>query len=270
MKRLSLILLLLLPAWLATGFYIVGGNEKAVVRRFGRVVSSGGTPHLRESGWHYDLPWPFARIDRVNTGEIRTVTVGAAQSVAAGDAEFLPETDDSARSQFLTGDKNVLHLQISVQYRVSEAGAADYLFGSESPEDRLSRLVESHTADLVSRSGVDFVHPIGLGELRLLLAERIERSAEEHRLGVIVEDVTIDAVSPPVQVKADFLDVANARADKQQYVNSAHAYAEQRVAAGQAEARQILDEAATYRQQTVQTARGEAESFEKLIAQLRR
>ncbi|MGH7129970.1 MAG: hypothetical protein ACREIV_15470, partial [Planctomycetaceae bacterium] len=47
------------------------------------------------------------------------------------------------------------------------------------------------------------------------------------------------------------------------------AYAEQRVAAGQAEARQILDEAATYRQQTVQTARGEAESFEKLIAQLR-
>ena len=54
MKRLFLAVALLFLAYLATGFYIVRGNEKAVVRRFGRVLrNAGGSVALQGSGLHW-------------------------------------------------------------------------------------------------------------------------------------------------------------------------------------------------------------------------
>jgi len=59
MKRIALGGALLVAVYLATGFYVVRGNEKAAVRRFGRFIR---TPEnrvaLEGSGLHYTLPWP--------------------------------------------------------------------------------------------------------------------------------------------------------------------------------------------------------------------
>jgi membrane protease subunit HflK len=240
----------LLVMYLVGGFYIVRGNETALVRRFGRLVRNDtGRAVLKMSGLHYDLPWPLARIDRVNLNELRTLTIGNAETDEIDGTSFLQSVSSAGRSQFLTGDKNILNLQLSVQYRVSEASADDFLFASRSPERRLQRLAEATAADLISRSGVDFVHPLGLGQLREMLTVRTRRLAEQHRLGIDVEEVTINAVYPPVRVKADFLDVANARADKQKYINAAAAYAEQQLAAARGESQRTRDSANIYRQE---------------------
>ena len=60
MTRLSVGIAALCLVYLATGMFIVRGNEQALVRRFGRAVLP-----LKDSGLHYDLPWPLARIDRI-------------------------------------------------------------------------------------------------------------------------------------------------------------------------------------------------------------
>ncbi len=269
-KRVSWVVILALAGYLASGFYVVKGNQKAVVRRCGWVlVIDSGEVELRGSGLHYDLPWPFAVVDRVNLNEIHTLVIGAAESDAASESGFLRSLAPSHASQFLTGDKNILNLQISVQYRISQTGVREFLFASESPARQLKLLVESVAADLVSRSGVDFVHPLGLGELREEMTARTKALLEEEHLGIEVEDVAINAVYPPVRVKADFLDVQNARSDREKYVNSARAYAVQRLEAGRAEARRIVDAAETYRDQTIQSANGSANSFNRLVAQLR-
>jgi membrane protease subunit HflK len=169
----------------------------------------------------------------------------------------------------MTGDKNILNLHINVNYRVSELHCRDYLYASVSPERRLKRLVESTAANLISQSGVDFVHPLGLGELREMLTSRTRRLAEEQRLGIEVEEVAINSVYPPVLVKADFLDVQNARADREKFINAARAYAVSRLESARSESKQQLDNAQIYRQRTVEAARGSAESFNKLVAQLR-
>lgn len=271
MRRWAIAIAVLLAAYLATGFYIVRGNEQATVRRFGRLLrTETDVVALRASGLHYDLPWPFSRIDRVNLNEFRTLSIGAPQMQDIQGGGFLQSIDAATRSQFLTGDKNILHLQINVQYRIAESGVDDFLYRSESAERRLQRLAESIAADLVSRSGVDFVHPLGLGELRDMLTSRTRRSAAESGLGIDVEEVAINAVYPPVQVKSYFLDVSNARADKQKYINAANAYAEQQLAAANAEARRILDDAESYRQQSISAAHGSADSFAKIIEQFQR
>ena len=257
----GVILLVALIVYLATGFFTVPANEVAVVRRFGRAVLPA-----RTSGLRFDLPWPLVRVDRVNLNAVRTLTLG--EGTIEPNAFLQPVS--SSPTTFLTGDKNLLQLRVVVQYRVSEEFLADWLYTCERPEQRLRLLVETAVADLVSRSGVDFVHTQGLSELnnRLRLAVRTE--AVRQRLGCEVEQVTIDRAEPPARVKAEFLDVSNARADSARSIHDARSYAEQRLAESQADARQLTDGAEQTRQAVASAARGTADRFVTLIEQLSR
>jgi len=128
-------------------------------------------------------------------------------------------------------------------------------------------LVESNAADLISRSGVDFVHPLGLGELRGMLTRQVRQLSERHRLGIEVEEVAVSAVYPPVRVKADFIEVSNARADREKYIYAANAYAVQSKQAARAQSQQILDEAEIFRGKRVESAKGSAYSFNQIVKQ---
>lgn len=265
-----LLLATVLGAYLLSGFFVVRGNETAVVRRFGAVVkNANGDARLWPSGWHYDCPWPFATVDRVNLNEIRTLKIGDLEQDEPSQTGFLRNVDPTRQAQFLSGDKNILNVQINVSYRVSESGVADFLFAAESPERRLRALAESVLADAMLLSGVDFAHTLGRNELRERLTLHLQRLAAEQRLGLTVDDVTIANVTPPLRVKAEFIDVMNARADKETAIHQARAYAEQRAAEARAAARRATDAAEVFRRQSVEAAKAEAESFGKLISQLR-
>ncbi len=260
----------LLLVYLLTGFFVVRGNEAAVVRRFGAVVkNANGETRLWPSGWHYDCPWPFATVDRVNLNEVRTLKIGDLEQIEPSQTAFLRNVDPARQAQFLSGDKNILNVQISVSYRVAESAVGEFLFGAMSPERRLRTLAESVLADAMLLSGVDFAHTLGRNQLRERMTADLQRLAREQRLGLTVEDVTIANVSPPLRVKAEFIDVLNARADKETAINQARAYSEQRAAEARATSRRATDSAEVFRRQSVEAAKAEAESFSKLIAQLR-
>lgn len=260
----------LLFLYLLTGFFVVRGNETAVVRRCGAAVkNANGEVRLWPSGWHYDCPWPFATVDRVNLNEIRTLKIGDLDQNEPSQNGFLRNVDPARQAQFLSGDKNILNVQVSVSYRIAESSAADYLFAAASPERRLHTLAESVLADAMLLSGVDFAHTLGRNELRERMTTHLQRLAREQQLGLTVDDVTIANVSPPLRVKAEFIDVMNARADKETAINQARAYSEQREAEARAAARRATDSAEVFRRQSVESAKAEGESFSKLISQLR-
>src|SRR5207302_7930229 len=109
-KRLGAALVVLgLLAYLATGLAVVQQDELGVVRRFGAVPrdpSTGRSLHY-EPGLHWGLPWGIDRVERIKTGQTRTLTVGARDPQAAPLAQAPnPETDD-----FLTGDLNLVTAQ---------------------------------------------------------------------------------------------------------------------------------------------------------------
>jgi len=270
MKRFACLLLAAGLLYLASGLYVVRGNEKAAVRLFGRAARRpDGGLHLEAGGLHYAPPWPFSQIVRVNLNEIRTLSVGVNETEDVETGGFLRALETANQSQFLTGDQNILHLQINAQYHVSEQAAGDFLFRATAPEKQLEGIVASVATDLIAQSGVDFVQPLGQVELNGLLTTGVRRQAEAQHLGLEIDDVAINAVYPPILVKAYFLDVTNARADKVNFINAANAYAEQKHAASTADARRTLDEALGDRQQTVESARGRADSFARMIEQFR-
>ena len=263
------LLCLAVGCWLATGFFVVRGDESGVVRIFGRAErNDDGTARLRNNGVYWHLPWPCSTVDRVRLGEVRTVSVGGAEAAIAEQTDLLRLMEPAAQSQFLTGDRNVLQVQLNVQFRVSADSVENWLYSAGNVEERLRLLAEAALADVVLQSGVDFVHTLGHSEICRAVLDRLEALSGASRLGVTIEDVTIAGVAPPVRVKSHFVDVMNARADRETYINRARAYAEQQQADAGASSRQILDQAESYRQKTTDLAHAEAESFHRLIDQL--
>ena len=249
-----------LMAYMTTGFFTVPADEVAVVRRYGRVIFPA-----RSSGLHYDLPWPLSRIERVHLNASRTLSLG--KTMGGPKATLQPESSTS--DTFLTGDKNLLQLRVVVQYRISEEFLFNWLYASDRPEQRLRLLVESAVSDLVSRCGVDFVHTQGLAELNERLLLSVQEQEVRQRIGCELEQVTIDRAEPPTRVKADFLDVSNARADLARSINDAHAYAEQKRAESEADARQFVDSAAQDRRAKISVAKGVGDRFIALVEQIR-
>ncbi len=258
-----------LVAWACSGIFVVGADEAAVVRVFGKAErTDAGVVVLRNSGLYFHLPWPMTQIDRVRINEVRTVSVGNLElGDLSSDEPFLQAIGSSQDAPLLSGDKNVLNVQLNVSYRVASDRVGDWLFGSTIVEQRLELLASSVLADVVLRSGVDFVHTLGHNEIRRAVLSRLTELVEENALGVELEDVTIASVAPPIRVKADFVDVMNARADRETYVNRARDYESQRESAGRAEAAKLKNEAKTYAQRKVDLAHAEAESFNRLIDQ---
>lgn len=249
-----------LGAYALSGFYVVRGNEKAAVRRFGRLDDT-----LRSSGLHFDWPYPFAKMDRINFAEVRTVSIG---SDPAGDVKLpLGETSTSSRP-LLTGDQNLLQIRGQIQYRPSEADVGEYLFAQQSAEHRLADLSHAILADLVSHSGVDFAHVRGVAELNARWTARLRAAIRHQHLGIEIEQAVIEQVEPPARVKAEFLDVSNAQAESARNVQDARTFAEQQASQAESERRRTIDNAEAERRTQIAAAHGSADRFHKLIAQM--
>ena len=108
MRYLLLLLIgVVLLAWLLTGVTQVQPGEKAVVRRFGRVLQEQPGP-----GLHVGLPWGIDRVDRVPLTRERSLRVG-----------YDPDASESflvtPPGQLLTGDHNLINAQIVVDYTLA-------------------------------------------------------------------------------------------------------------------------------------------------------
>src|SRR5436305_6970324 len=98
MPRTRYLLLIALAAYLLTGVSQVRPEERAVVRRFGKVVARP------EPGLWVGFPWGIDRVDRIPVRTLRQVTVGY-------DAATPPDAEGTPTGQLLTGDQNLVNVQ---------------------------------------------------------------------------------------------------------------------------------------------------------------
>src|SRR6476469_9592179 len=104
MRKLGIALVAVAVLYLLTGVVQVRRGERAVVRRFGRVLE-----HSPEPGLWVGLPWGMDRVDRVEVDTVRSVEVGYDE---AGGEAALPA------GQVLTGDNNLVNVRVTLFYKV--------------------------------------------------------------------------------------------------------------------------------------------------------
>jgi membrane protease subunit HflK len=240
--------------WLATSFYIVPADQQAVVTRFGRAIS----PHV-PPGLHISLPWPIDQVTRVRVRQMQRVVIGGEVSDAAtGRAEPL-------RSQFLTGDQNLIQIRAVVQYSVGSP--VQYLFGTQDSARIVQGAVESELARSVAHTGVDDI----LTTEKAAIQQQVRASAQRHLdlygAGIALASVNIESVIPPAEAADAFRDVASARADSSRIVSEAQGYANDLLPRSRGEARQMMEAAEGHKQRVINQAIGDADRFRQIAAE---
>lgn len=256
MKKFAAFALVLgLFVYLTTGLAVIQQDEEGVERRFGAVQ-----PNPLPPGLHWALPWGLGRIDRVKTGQTRSVSVGA-QSLQSAPLTRSPnpETDD-----FLTGDLNLATAQAIVQYRVTDP--ALFLFSAISADRALMLAAESALTRALAERGIDDVLTVGRAEIADRVRSMVQGEADSEKLGVSILAVRLGRVAPPVPVAPAFADAARARSDKRQLVTSAEEYRDRTRSESRGQAQEILDQAQAQHDQSLASARGEADRFSKVLA----
>jgi membrane protease subunit HflK len=252
-----LVLVLLLADFGATGIWTVDQDETGVVLTFGR-YSRTAPP-----GIHLTLPWPFERMERVVTGQVRTMWVGF--RILDKRKGVPPEAKEK---QWLTGDTNIVEIQTEVQFVVIDP--VKYLFEVADldglrREFVLRKAAESVLTSLVAEMKVDGVLSIGKAKLQEEGRRAIQEMVDGFNLGVQVESVNIVQADPPEAVIDAFNDVSQAVADKERMLSEADGYARNLLPGARAEANRISEEAEIYASRVVESARGEAKSFTLLL-----
>ena len=252
-------LLVALAAYAGSGLRVIRQDELGVVRRFGAAL-----PDPRGPGLHWGLPWGMDRVDRLQVGRTRTLTVGDDGQAGAPLARRPdPEADD-----VLTGDLNLVTAQVTLQYRVSDPAA--FLFAAGSVEEALARATEAALTRSVASRGVDDVLTTGRAEVADAMARTIQESSDRQGLGVSIRAVRLGRVAPPVAVAGAFADASRARSDRRQVVSDAEAYRDRTLADARGRAREVADRAAAAHDRAVRLAEGEAHRFTAVLSEAAR
>ncbi|HJZ53444.1 MAG TPA: SPFH domain-containing protein, partial [Gemmataceae bacterium] len=200
MPRTRYLLLLPLVAYLLTGIAQVRPEERAVVRRFGQVVARPGP------GLWVGLPWGIDRIDRVPVRTVRQLRVGY-------DPEAGTDIPGTPPGQFLTGDQNLVNVQLVLDYAIGETDQDldDFVMHKDRVDAALTRETEAAAGEWAGGRRVDEVLLTGNATLPAWLMTHLPERLAPLRLGVRVQRVSVAYLAPPDEVRAAFEAVTQAQ-----------------------------------------------------------
>lgn len=237
--------------WALSGLYIVQPNEEAVVTTFGAYSRSAG-PGLR-----YHIPFPIERVEKVAVTTLNRTDVGS-----------VGENETPAESLMLTGDEQIVDLDFSVTWRISDP--TKYLFSTRDPRRAVKDVAESAMREVVGRISLQPIISTERGQVQQQTAELMQKTLDAWGTGITVVEVQIRSADPPQEVAADFREVNNAVQDADSKKNEADTYANRVVNEAKGDAARIIQSAEAYREQAVREATGEAARFNQLYAEYRR
>jgi membrane protease subunit HflK len=243
----------------ATGIYTVGTDQRALVRRFGRVVSEQSEP-----GLHIGLPWGLDRVDLVKPSETKTVTVGAAGSAD----RTLGAAPTETLAQFLTGDQNLVNVQATVQYTTDDP--TRYLFSSVDPDRIVARAAESAITTTLAGQSIDTVLTSGKDALAIVIKGKLEERLRAYELGIEVRSVSLTELSPPPQVADAFTKAASARSELVRLKREAELYFNEKLAQARSESQEATDKARAAHDRSIDLARSDADRFQRLLYEYRK
>ena len=241
--------------YLLSGVYLVAPDQQSVVVRFGRVVEKRVLP-----GIHYHLPFPVERVIKLKALETKRLAVGIEMP-----DKVLGRGGLDSRTLYLTGDQNLINVQVSVQFSVKEL--PDYLFNSRDVTKLVSQAVESAFAATIAGEGVDNLLTTGKVAVQNSTRQLSQEMLDSYSSGVSISSVNIESVSPPAGAADAFLEVASARADRDRIINEAYGYANDVGARSRGEADKSISDAESYRERRVNEAQGESVRFTKLVVE---
>ena len=249
--------------------FTVGPEEVGVVLTFGKYSRQA------EPGLRLKWPAPIQSVTKVPVQQqlkaefgFRTETPGVSTRYAPG--SFNDE------SLMLTGDLNVAVVEWTTQFRVNDP--YKYLFrvrnlfdaSGTRRLDTFRAMNEAVMRAVIGDRSVNEVLTIGRQEIASEVEGRLQELADQYETGIKIEQIVLQDVNPPDQVKPAFNEVNQAQQEKERMINEARAQYNSLIPRSRGEALQTVQQAEGYATERVNRARGDATRFTALLAAYRR
>jgi modulator of FtsH protease HflK len=238
---------LLVLSGLFTTFYQVNSDEHGVVLRLGRYQDTA------EPGLHTKLPFGIDRVYKVPTG-VSSIEEFGYRSGQRGDF--------SDENLMLTGDLNIVRAGWSVQFRRHDP--LDYLFNVDDPVDTLRDIAQSVMREVMGDRASIPVLTVGRAEIQHRARELIQQYCDQFKMGVRIDVVNLQFVSPPQEVVSAFDDLNKSEHDAARFFEEAAQQYQERVPMARGQAQRLILEAEGFAQRRINIARGEAQRFRSM------
>jgi membrane protease subunit HflK len=237
--------------WLASGLYRVQPDELGVVLRFGAYA------YRTQPGLNWHLPWPIETVELPAVTRINRIEIGYRSGGGQG------PRDVPAESLMLTGDENIIDINVAVFWKISNA--ADYLFDVRQPEALVKAVAESSLREVLGRTPIQ----PALTQLRAQIETDVLKQTQEildrYKAGIEITQVQLQKVDPPAAVVESFRDVQRANTDAERMRNEADTYRNNIVPRARGDAARIIAAAQGEKQAAIAHATGEAQRFDSVL-----
>jgi len=239
---LSFVAAIIMAVWAASGIYIVDEQQKAVVLQFGKFKE------VTMPGMHWRLPRPIEQEYKINVTKVGTY---------------------SQEYQMLTGDENIIFIQLEIQYRVEDA--KNYLFKVANPILTLEEVTESALRTAVGHRTMDSILE-GKGRTELVEAtkQEIQILMDDYQTGIKVATVNLQAARPPTAIDAAVIDVQKAKEDQDRYKKEGQAYSNDVIPRAEGQAQSLREHAYAYKLEKIAKANGETSRFLQTYAEYKK
>jgi len=238
--------LLTLVVYALSGIYSVGPSQRGVQTFLGRPAPMPKTP-----GLHIHAPWPVGAARLIDVSRVRSSRI-----------KFEWPNDPGHKCYLLTGDENVIELEIQVHYVVKDPVA--FVYSGIKPVTLLAMAARARSVSILARMTVDDALTIGRPVIASKLKTRLNKEISDQ-LGVQVTSVLITRLTPPVQVRAAFAAVASAKADQARKISDAYGDRNRQIPRARANSGRILSTARAKAGELLEGTRGWMAAFQKTL-----
>ena len=253
-RNISILIIVALIIWLATGFYRVEPDEQGIELLFGK-----WNQVTTEPGLHYFFPTPFGKTMTPKVESIRKINVGYRSASELGFSSNSSDRNVLEESLMLTGDQNIVDVNFTVLYKIKDAGK--FLFKLRNPETTVKDMSESVMREIVGQRDLEFLLTGGRQEVEQVVRSDLQDILDEYESGILVQSIQLQSVNPPALVIDAFDEVQRARQDKEKLVNEANSYMNKIVPNARGDAAKLVQEATAYKEQVIKQAEGVAQNF---------
>lgn len=264
-----LIVGLIVVIWAATGIYTISPGEQAALRLFG----DASEKPVINTGLHWWWPSPIGRKDVVRTDQVRRVELGFRSG------EGLADTPVPVEAQMISGDLNIVDVQLVVQYDIKDL--THFLFNVDDPGENAGpqRIIQPGRPDgrtlkdateaalrlVVGQRSIAEVLAEERVDLQVSTRDKLQEILDSYQTGINIISVELQKVEAPEDVRAAFNDVLNARQDKVTAVNQAQAFENQVIPEARGRAEQIIQPAEAFKRARIERAQGESDQFLSIL-----
>ena len=254
-------LILIGLAIIFSAVFTIQPEEVGVVLRFGEFTRTANP------GLNFKMPAPIEQVLKVPVQRQLKQEFGF-QTAEAGVRTRYADRSFENESLMLTGDLNVAVVEWIAQYRVADP--YKYLFKVRNVTKTFRDMNEAVMRAVVGDRSVDEVITIGRLEIEDQVKIKLQELCDRYETGIVVDQIVLQDVNPPYQVKPSFNEVNQAEQERERSINEARGEYNKVIPKARGEAEQVIEQAKGYAIDRVNRAKGDAVLFEEVYGAYRR